>query len=417
MKNKNYGNHGDSAVNTTLPYLLGGELKRAKKRAKTKQNINFKYSGKPREKEQRKGKRKKEVGIILGIKEKFKNFFHQSRKMVQTPKELPEVGVGLGAGLGVGAEKEAPMPKISPPLPPPRTQEKTEASFAYKPASPQPTLVTPQPKPIKELSLPKIEPLMLREKSSLPTKQMPVVYEDELKKFEEAINKINIDIIHTEAPPATTLTQAAKEEAESEGYYKPSLIGEGYFSEIEHYIKNKDVNEIIDDVLKKDFLTSMKDYHDTKAQGKPYYLHKQDLKNRLQNKMEALRRLEEEWHSLRTRIEEEEKRKREVEKRIDTESQELKDIFKQVRMTQWLEQEAPKEQIFKLKSGGELKSLNELRKALSYMTDEEFSHHVNQERNDFATWARETLQNPELADKISKAKTKADLQAILQNPF
>ncbi len=336
--------------------------------------------------------------------------------MVQAPKELPPIGVAGGAPA---AETEPQKPKISPPLPPPREQIQGTSMPIQKPLTiQQPQLA--QPKQAKQLSLPKIQAPMLRETSQLPAKPPAIVHEDELKKFEEAINKINIDIIHTEAPstaatPAAPIKRAIVEEG-AEEYYKPSAMGEGYFSEIEHYVKNKDVNEIIDDVLKKDFLTSMKDYHENKAQGKSYYLHKQDLKNKLQNKMERLRRLEEEWHSLKTRVEEEEKLKKEIEKRIDSESQELKELFKQVRMTQWLEQEAPQEQIFRLKGGEELKSLNELRKALNYMTDEEFSHHVTPERNDFATWVKETLKNQELYEKIKGIKTKADLQAILQSP-
>jgi len=240
-------------------------------------------------------------------------------------------------------------------------------------------------------------------------------HEEDLKLFEEAINNINIDVVHSETP-TTPSSSGSKEHTES-GYYKPEELGEGYFSEIEHYIKNKDVHEIIDDIMKKDFLTSMKDYHDTKAQGKPFYIHKKDLEYKLKKKMNQLRKLEEEWHSLKAQIEEKENKKIEKEKEIDQESQELKELFRQVKINHILEQEAPKEHYFKLRNGQELKSLNDLRKALEYITDQEFSHHVNQEKNDFATWVKEVLQNQELYEKIKEVKSKEELQEVLKNPL
>jgi len=292
------------------------------------------------------------------------------------------------------------MPELPLVLPKPPLKEPTPASF------------TSVPEQKKEFKLPKIEHPAIQ---PIPQPQPRIIkaHDDDLRKFEEAIQNIDINMIHNESPEEAASTEAGDEQ----GYYKPHSMGEGYFSEIEHYIRNKDVNEILDDVLKKDFLTGMKDYHDTKAQGKPFYIHTEDLKTKLKAQMDELRGLEEEWHGLRARIEAEEKKKKQVEQRIDAESQELKDLFKQIKVNQLLEKEAFKEHYFKLRNGQELKSLNDLRKALSYMADEEFSHHANPERNDFATWTREALQMPELAEKIKNAKSKEELQEALKNPL
>ena len=314
---------------------------------------------------------------------------------MQTPKELPDIR----AETGTETPETLPMP--------PKTQEiKEVAQTRIEPS------VAQQEKSYKELKLPRIEPPAVQETSQASQKQAISIQEEDVKKFEEAINNINIDVIHSETPP---LTSPLSEE--SSDYYKPEELGEGYFSEIEHYLKNKGVNEVIDDILKKDFLTSMKDYHDTRAQGKPFYLHKHDLKHKLKKKMNQLRKLEEEWHSLKTQIENKEKKKKEIEKEINEESQELKELFKQIKINQLLEQQTPKEHYFKLENGQELKSLNDLRKSLNYMTEEEFSHHVNQEKNDFATWVKEALQNQELYRKIKDIKTKEELQELLRNPF
>ncbi|MBW2990745.1 hypothetical protein KY348_03505 [Candidatus Woesearchaeota archaeon] len=330
--------------------------------------------------------------IIRKKKSKVKDFFKHSKKMVQAPKELPEIGVKTSQTH----------------LVPPKQQEMTQTP--QKSIEPEPP--SPQEKPKKELKLPQIEPSALQEKSQAALPKDVSIHEDDLKQFEEAINNINIDMVHTDAPALHS--PSTEKEAD---YYKPSEMGEGYFSEIEHYVKNKNVKEIIDDILKKDFLTSMKDYHDTKAQGKPFYLHEHDLKHKLKKKMNHLRKLEEEWHNLKMQIEDKERKKKEAEKGIDHESQELKELFRQVKINHLLEQQAPKEHYFKLKNGQELKSLNDLRKALEYISDDEFNHHMNPEKNDFASWVKEALQNQELYEKIKDAKNKEELQEALQNPF
>lgn len=68
---------------------------------------------------------------------------------------------------------------------------------------------------------------------------------------------------------------------------------------------------------------------------------------------------------------------------------------------------------FWLVKGGELKNLEELEKALEMMDDATFSHHVNAEKNDFAGWIRNSVDDDELADTLDKIKTKeTTLKAI-----
>ncbi|MBN2053004.1 hypothetical protein JW756_05865 [Candidatus Woesearchaeota archaeon] len=354
---------------------------------------------------------------ILGKpKNKLKDFFDTSKKLIQPPKALPEIKSRpepLEIAHSLPAKQPGPPPV---PLPSQTAQIIREQGHEAQEA------------PRKEFKLPRIEhPAMRDTQQSQTTNFIQQVqpqqrtlraHDDDLKRFEEAIQNINIDIIHNETPEETPINISRSGNAgAADSYYQPKGLGEGYFSEIEHYIRNKDVNEIIDDVLKKDFLTSMKDYHDTKAEGKPFYLHQQDLRNKLQNQMDNLRRLEEEWHILRSRIEDDEKKKHHIEQEIERESQYLKNIFRQVKINHLLEKEALKEHYFKLKNGQELKCLNDLRKALSYISDEEFSHHATPEKNDFATWTKEALQMPELAEKIRNAKSREELQEILKNPL
>jgi hypothetical protein len=60
---------------------------------------------------------------------------------------------------------------------------------------------------------------------------------------------------------------------------------------------------------------------------------------------------------------------------------------------------------FWVSNGAVLKNLNDLRDALNNMNDETFTHHVSDEKNDFAKWVEEVLQDSDLAKKLLKSKT------------
>ncbi len=332
--------------------------------------------------------------ILDKAKDKFKHFLNHSKKLAQSPKELPKAGQ-----INNISDKNNNQLNDNNKL------LNTSSTSSNHP-NPQ---IASSIKKTSSLKLPEI---------SVPK---PKLLEEE-KNFEEAINNINIDIIHNETPETIKDHNFKTKEEENEmhkqkKYYQPKKMSQGYFSEIEHYLKNKNFDNIADDVLRKDFLNNMKNYHDKKEQGKPFYLHEDDLKDKLRNKMENLTALEEEWHSLKEDIKIKTQRKKELEKGIDSEGTEVKELFKQLKISHLLEQEADKKHYFKLKSGQELKSVNDLRKALTYIKDDEFNHHVSSHKNDFATWIEEALDNREFAHKIRKIKTRKELEEFLTNPI
>jgi hypothetical protein len=300
--------------------------------------------------------------------------------MFSSPKELPHL-----ASQGLAGKRQI-MPTAE------NMTIRTESPInEVKKSSILPKLEIPRSQDIIIAPPPKVE-------LSLP------VIEDDMPNFDEAIKSIHRDIM-----------KESHGEPKKEEYYQPKELGEGYFSEIRHYLKNKDVNEIVDDIIKKDFLTGMKDYHDLKAKGKPYYLHSQDLKQKLERRMDELMQKEEKWHELTKDIEEQARQRNLLEKEIDSQGQELRELFRMIKTNQILEKEAKPEEAFLLRGGQKLKSLNDLRKALSYMDDSEFQHHVSPERNDFAAWAEKTLELPDTATKIGNAKNKEELANILKN--
>lgn len=65
---------------------------------------------------------------------------------------------------------------------------------------------------------------------------------------------------------------------------------------------------------------------------------------------------------------------------------------------------APGEQCFWTTDGRVLSNLVELRDALESMTDDVFAYHVSKERNDFADWIEQVLEDAELAAAFRKSK-------------
>jgi len=77
--------------------------------------------------------------------------------------------------------------------------------------------------------------------------------------------------------------------------------------------------------------------------------------------------------------------------------------------------EAPKEQHFVVADGRKLKNIIELADALETMSEEIFSHHVNEFKNDFSAWVKDVFYDDGLADDIARAKNRFEAQiAVLR---
>ena len=74
---------------------------------------------------------------------------------------------------------------------------------------------------------------------------------------------------------------------------------------------------------------------------------------------------------------------------------------------------AKNESCFWINNGPVLKNIEDLKESLLTMSKETFSYHVNKEKNDFASWIKEALEDSTLANKLAKAKTlKSTIKAI-----
>ncbi len=72
---------------------------------------------------------------------------------------------------------------------------------------------------------------------------------------------------------------------------------------------------------------------------------------------------------------------------------------------------------FYLQKGRTVHDLEELAEALKIMDEEEYTHHVNPERNDFAKWVEESLEKKDVAERMRVAKTKEELVKSIKEPI
>ena len=78
---------------------------------------------------------------------------------------------------------------------------------------------------------------------------------------------------------------------------------------------------------------------------------------------------------------------------------------------------ASPDKAFWMCNGEMVSRLGDLPGKLKNIDESVFSHHVNSERNDFASWIDGVFQNNTLAKKISKVKTKDAMIKALNDSF
>lgn len=66
----------------------------------------------------------------------------------------------------------------------------------------------------------------------------------------------------------------------------------------------------------------------------------------------------------------------------------------------------PENKVFWLNDGRILRNLHDLSVVLGNLNEEAFEYHVNKEKNDFKNWINDVIGDKELANDISKTKSK-----------
>lgn len=75
--------------------------------------------------------------------------------------------------------------------------------------------------------------------------------------------------------------------------------------------------------------------------------------------------------------------------------------------------EAPEEHHFVLEEGKKLKNLYELIDELETMTEETFKKHVNEFKNDFATWIKDIFEANDLSDELRSIQDRMETQKAI----
>lgn len=70
-------------------------------------------------------------------------------------------------------------------------------------------------------------------------------------------------------------------------------------------------------------------------------------------------------------------------------------------------------QDFITRDGTKLASLKDLYGHLSAMSEDEFRHHVHEQRNDFASWVEHSHGDKFLAQSLRQSKSKEDMQKMI----
>lgn len=75
------------------------------------------------------------------------------------------------------------------------------------------------------------------------------------------------------------------------------------------------------------------------------------------------------------------------------------------------------EHYFYSKSGQVLKDIEDLFKCIKNISNEDFSHHVNSEKNDFANWVNDILLDKNFASALRKASSKDKMIEVVRNKY
>ena len=69
--------------------------------------------------------------------------------------------------------------------------------------------------------------------------------------------------------------------------------------------------------------------------------------------------------------------------------------------------------VFNSNCGSKMNNLLDLAMTIRHMKDEHFEHHVNEHKNDFANWVKDCVGEEQLANELSKYKTKSSSELLI----
>ncbi len=137
---------------------------------------------------------------------------------------------------------------------------------------------------------------------------------------------------------------------------------------------------------------------------------REKLEQELIKEITQLQLLENKWQIQKMALDEDLRFLHEREKDIQLKVVELKKLTNELKL---FNDVAP-EHYFHMHNGVVIKNLHELIDALEIIDEDTFKHHVNAPMDDFAGWIRNVIKDTNLADKVSKIKTREEMITLLE---
>ena len=162
-------------------------------------------------------------------------------------------------------------------------------------------------------------------------------------------------------------------------------------------------------VLYKNLFTEMQGFWQDKKNDLQRAKYNKALKDDLANKISELQQHEIEWQKLQLSHEKIKDELASKEILIENSIRHLKKSFKKMH----LNLDAHPEKYFRLSNGDTLKNLQELADSLKLMDKDVFENHVNDNKNDFASWVEGVFELNDLADDLRTAKSKEHMSTIV----
>ena len=261
--------------------------------------------------------------------------------------------------------------------------------------------VPPPPDELPSLNLPKPKQEVKQNRKIIEAADI-----DDMKVFEDAIMSFQEPEVEKQE-----IQQEIHQEINM--FEEPKKIDSGFFSEFEKFMEGNDAPRLANEVVDKDLLDKMKDYHMHRQEGKPYYFHSDDLKKDMKTKMLELKNLEFDWIRHKEQLAHEESMLMKKESEMEIKLEELKHIMNQIKSKDEFHKEIEVKDYFILSNGTALKSLSDLRTGLRMMDENIFYTHFNYKDNHFADWVKNIFGKEKLAHSLYQAKSREELIEVL----
>ena len=195
---------------------------------------------------------------------------------------------------------------------------------------------------------------------------------------------------------------------------KPQKNTNSFFNHIQKYISKKDSGTITS-FKANELVKKMKEHHESLRSGHDFFLHEKDVDEKVQKRMEELRELETEWLVRKRQLEAAELDLVNVESKMEHRFEEFKNILSTASMYRLFNTKAPDGKEFILNNGETIHTIQEMVYRLQDLDEETFHHHVNNERNDFASWIKYVFGAEELSKAIISVNDKKSMISALKD--